>query len=200
LVPVKVNAEEEGVELAQKYGVTGYPTIVFVDAEGEKIGTSVGFMPKEDFLPVITMATKVMERVPELKRTLATNPTVEAHLEMMEIAEFKTDWTLAAEHLTGAVALGHETENLSERYFLFGDNLVRASEFEKSLEIFDEALSHATADIDRAFALAGMAYANANLGNDEKATEYAAQILEIESDDPQIESLHEFAKQYVDES
>ena len=38
LVSVKVDAEKEGVELAKRYKVQGYPTILFLDANGELFG------------------------------------------------------------------------------------------------------------------------------------------------------------------
>ncbi len=49
VVPLKVNAEKGGEELAKQYAVDGYPTVVFVNAQGDEVDRIVGFLPPEDF-------------------------------------------------------------------------------------------------------------------------------------------------------
>lgn len=49
-VPVRLNADREGRELATQMGVRGYPTLVFLDHRGEEIGRIPGFMGPEPFL------------------------------------------------------------------------------------------------------------------------------------------------------
>lgn len=47
----KIDAEKgEGPELAKKFKITGYPTIVFVNGEGEEIDRIIGYLPAKDFL------------------------------------------------------------------------------------------------------------------------------------------------------
>lgn len=48
-VPVKLNAEKEGSSLADKYGVNGYPTILFVDANGREVHRITGYEDATDF-------------------------------------------------------------------------------------------------------------------------------------------------------
>lgn len=50
LVPMRVNAENGGAELARQYGVDGYPTIVFVDGGGDEVDRIVGYLPPDRFL------------------------------------------------------------------------------------------------------------------------------------------------------
>lgn len=51
---VKVDAESpKGRTMAQKYGVRGYPTMVFLRPNGEVIQSESGFVAKEVFLPVL---------------------------------------------------------------------------------------------------------------------------------------------------
>jgi thiol:disulfide interchange protein len=47
---VKVDAEQDKAS-ADKYSVSGFPTILFLDASGNKIHEVVGFKPAADFLP-----------------------------------------------------------------------------------------------------------------------------------------------------
>ena len=52
IVSLKLNAEDkgEGTDLAQKAGITGYPTIVFYDADGKEIHRVVGYKPAPAFI------------------------------------------------------------------------------------------------------------------------------------------------------
>jgi thioredoxin-related protein len=50
VVAVRVNAEEDGRELARRYDVDSYPTIVFTDHEGDEIERIIGYLPPEQFL------------------------------------------------------------------------------------------------------------------------------------------------------
>ena len=43
-VPVKIAGEADGAPLAAKFGVRGYPTILFLDARGETLGRIQGFV------------------------------------------------------------------------------------------------------------------------------------------------------------
>lgn len=62
-VAIKVDAESEkpqggagsptGVELARSFGVASYPTTWFVDSKGEKIAPLPGFVPPEQFGPIL---------------------------------------------------------------------------------------------------------------------------------------------------
>lgn len=49
-VPVRLNAEKEGADQAQRLGVEGYPTVVFLNAEGKELGRIPGYLGPEDFL------------------------------------------------------------------------------------------------------------------------------------------------------
>lgn len=50
VVTVKVDAEKEGRQLAQKYGVSGFPTILFLNETGGVEGMIDGFVPAADFI------------------------------------------------------------------------------------------------------------------------------------------------------
>jgi len=50
LVPLKLNAEEGGAELASRYGVDSYPTMIFFDSRGNEMERILGYLPPEKFL------------------------------------------------------------------------------------------------------------------------------------------------------
>lgn len=50
-VNVKINMEQgEGIELAKKYEVVAYPTLLFIDGNGKLMHVSTGSRPADDFL------------------------------------------------------------------------------------------------------------------------------------------------------
>ncbi|MGD9900249.1 MAG: thioredoxin fold domain-containing protein [Calditrichaceae bacterium] len=51
----KINAEKgDGIELAKKYNITGFPSILFINAAGEEVDRLIGYYPPENFIPVVT--------------------------------------------------------------------------------------------------------------------------------------------------
>jgi tetratricopeptide (TPR) repeat protein len=50
-VPLKIDAEKgKGPELAKRYGVNGFPTLVIVDPKGEEVDRLIGYRPPQKFL------------------------------------------------------------------------------------------------------------------------------------------------------
>ena len=54
---IKIDAEKEA-SLASRFRVSAYPTIVFLDAEGEVLRTVIGFQSPRGFLKAAKAATK----------------------------------------------------------------------------------------------------------------------------------------------
>lgn len=50
LVAIEQDAEREGRELARRFDVVSYPTVVFTDAEGREVDRIVGYRPPDAFL------------------------------------------------------------------------------------------------------------------------------------------------------
>jgi len=71
----KIDAEKgEGPDLAKKYGVQGYPTIVFVDGNGDEVDRIVGYMPAKDFLKRIMEFNEGTNTFGSLSKILKDNP------------------------------------------------------------------------------------------------------------------------------
>lgn len=49
VIPIRVDAEGRGRDLAVKFGVDRYPTVVFVDADGHEVDRIMGYLPPERF-------------------------------------------------------------------------------------------------------------------------------------------------------
>jgi len=50
LVAIRLDAEEEGKDAAEKYGVRSFPTVVFLDAAGREVDRILGYLPPDAFL------------------------------------------------------------------------------------------------------------------------------------------------------
>ena len=71
----KIDAEKgEGIELAKKFGVSGFPTVLYVNASGEEIDRIVGYFPAKEFLPLMKDYAAGKNTMKSLKATLSTNP------------------------------------------------------------------------------------------------------------------------------
>jgi thiol:disulfide interchange protein len=50
VVLVKLNAESDGRSEAERFGVDGYPTILFLNGNGDEVGRIPGYLPANAFL------------------------------------------------------------------------------------------------------------------------------------------------------
>lgn len=65
MVSVKLNPEnsEEGEEIARKYGVQGYPTILFINADGFVLENVGGYVEGEKFVPYMKNAIDKLGKI-----------------------------------------------------------------------------------------------------------------------------------------
>lgn len=77
-VNLKVNPEDtdrpENEEARIKYGVSGYPVVVFLSAEGDLIRLNSGYSPPEEFFGVMESVSKEEEAFNKLKVAIQKNP------------------------------------------------------------------------------------------------------------------------------
>jgi len=83
-IPIKLDAEIE-TDLAKRYAVRGYPTLLFVDASGQEIERLIGFLPPEDFLEQagIILDAGSTDRLIELRKEIAYDSGAPARLEFV---------------------------------------------------------------------------------------------------------------------
>ncbi|MGE3181022.1 MAG: thioredoxin domain-containing protein, partial [Phycisphaerae bacterium] len=72
-VALKIDAEQQR-ELAQKYGVSGYPTLMFFKADGTKIGSLVGYYDGPGFLKEAEDLVKGITPLDRLKMQIEESP------------------------------------------------------------------------------------------------------------------------------
>ena len=57
VVPLKIDVDHGGRELARRWRVSGLPTILIVSADGKELGRIPGYLPAKDFLAEVRRST-----------------------------------------------------------------------------------------------------------------------------------------------
>jgi len=58
VVSVRLNAEKDGMDLARRFNVDGYPTILFLNPSGDEVGRIPGYLEPQPFLAVVEQIIK----------------------------------------------------------------------------------------------------------------------------------------------
>ncbi len=75
LVAVKLNSEKEGAQLAQKFNVSGLPTILFLDpSTGAEVSRIGGYMPVEGFVQSARSIGQLHKSLPGMEAKVKANP------------------------------------------------------------------------------------------------------------------------------
>jgi|WetSurMetagenome_2_1015567.scaffolds.fasta_scaffold101306_2 thioredoxin-related protein len=107
VVPFKIDAEKgEGIDLAKKYGVSGYPTILFIHPEGEEIDRILGYVEAKPFLDRVTDYVNGRNTLPALLKEVQSRPDDAAlHYTLATKYSERNNSVAAAEHFKKVIAL-----------------------------------------------------------------------------------------------
>ena len=139
MVSVKLNPEtsKEGAEIAQRYGVQGFPTILFISADGFVLENIGGYVEGEKFVPYMKNA---IEKLNKINIVLASKePSLEKldlYLESGNEEEAKKIYDV----LMDRKAISNE----AMAKYLLGFGLIRAQkrDYEKANEYFDNIIKN----------------------------------------------------------
>lgn len=121
----QIDAEKgEGIEIAEKYQVTSYPTYLFIKADGTLFSRSVGYMEAEKFIAVSKTAIADMN-----------DPKPLSEWEK-EYVQKKNDSTFMLEYINKLLKLGEPITLLFDEYLALLPNEQRVSD--KILEIYQK--------------------------------------------------------------
>lgn len=86
LISYKIDAEKgEGVDFAKKYKIAGYPSILFLDGDGNEVDRIYGYVPAKDFLEMMADYSKGINTFSYLKNEVEKNPSnIEASLKLAD--------------------------------------------------------------------------------------------------------------------
>lgn len=155
LVAVKVNAEKEGVAAAKKYGVNGYPTILFLDGDGRVEGRVGGYEPPDAFAASLTKVITSHKEFPAMTTRFKANPNDAEAAEKLTtlyagrgMAEQAAGTLAKAEKLDPSNAKG----GLAAAYNAVGDHYQEAKQYDKAVPLFQKGAKVARKPYDAAYA------------------------------------------------
>jgi tetratricopeptide (TPR) repeat protein len=160
VVPIKLNAEKEGKAVAQKYGVHGFPTILFIDTSGKVAGKIGGYMPPDAFAAELTKITKVHAEFPKLEAKYRANPNDAVTAAKLASAYAGKGDQAQAERLLGAAEKLDPTGksgDLATAYNAVGDSYQEQQKFDRAISLFRKAVTTGKTPRDIAYARVSIA-------------------------------------------
>jgi len=141
LINYKIDAEKgEGVDFAKKYQIKGYPSILFLDGDGNEIDRIYGYVPAKDFLEMMQDYNKGINTFTYLKTEVEKNPSnIEASLKLADKYSMYSESDKAKELLNKIVEMdgsnaGGKTDDAKFRLILFTEKDEKAKQLESFIK------------------------------------------------------------------
>jgi len=188
LVPVKLNAEKEGQDLAQRFKVRGFPTLLFLEVpateEGkeELIGQVVGYMPPEPFGKALQRIMQEYKDFPKLLQQYQDHPEdLEALGKLVVIYHNRRNDARAAELLAAGEKQDPENAggHLTKAYNAVADGYQEQEEFDKAIPLFQKAAKTGQDPADKAYARLSLAICYLSQDKLDEAVPELKAILEM---------------------
>ncbi|MDR3692734.1 MAG: thioredoxin family protein [Fimbriimonas sp.] len=193
-VSIKLNAEKDadGIRLAKKFGINGYPTILFLDSNETLAYKVVGYEPAKDFADSMVKAATIRQDSARFKAALKANPNdfeglvgmagIEASMGNADAAAKDVD--LAAKSVTGT-----NRGKLLTAYNNVGDGYQNTNQYDKAIPYFSKAIV-AGFDDQSAYARISIAVCYASTGKIASAKPFLQDLLKMDK----------APKEYVDQA
>jgi len=142
-VPVRLNSDREGAAAAHKYGVTGLPTVVFINDSGLLAGTIGGYHPPQEFAAALTRIAQEHQQVPVLQERYRAHPQDLATAgKLATLYARQGDVARAGAMLTSAERLDSQNRRglLTPAYNDLGVAYIRQGAFGRAVPLFHKAV------------------------------------------------------------
>lgn len=203
-VSLKINAEKEGTAQAKRYGITGFPTILFLDAaklpaigkegdgkagDGEVVGKIVGFERPGPFATKMTAIAQAAKELPTLLARVEKNGSdLEALGKLAVIWHDRGSAQKAARALEQGEQLDPRNAKglLTRAYNAVADDHQSAEEFDKAIPLFRKAAETGGKDVEAvSYALQSIAACYLSQGKLDKALPELEATLRLEGLSPE---------------
>lgn len=154
-VPVKLNAEKDGKSVAGKYGVQGFPTILFINASGVVEGRIGGYMPPAGFSEQLQTISQAHRDFPLLLARYKKDPQdAEAAGRLAAIYAGRGEIRPAEEARANAEKgdPGNTKDYLTKAYNALGDYYQEKQDFGKAIPLFEKAAGTGKTVLDITYA------------------------------------------------
>lgn len=196
VVPLKANAEKEAKDLAKKYGVSGYPTVVFVDSKGEAVGRIRGYLPPDAFGTELTKITSAYKQMPEIEAALKKDPNDgPANAKMAGILAGRAQISKALAALRKAKKAGVAASDLASAYNAIGDAYQTQEKYAAAIRNFKKADIEGNSGEVRSYAKISIATCHASNKDMKAAKKMAQELIDMEDATPEyVEAAKQILK------
>jgi tetratricopeptide (TPR) repeat protein len=153
-VPVKINAEKEGVAVAHRYGVRGFPTLLFIDAAGKVVARIGGYLPPGPFADQLTRIEE-LRSLPQLEARVRSNPhDVQAIATLATLYAQRGEEKRAARFLSQAETVDprNASGHLTRAYNAVADVFQEKRQFDRAIPLFRKAATTGRSPYDVGYA------------------------------------------------
>jgi len=136
MILAKINAEVDTLS-AQKYSISGYPTIVLMDKTGAEVDRVIGYFPVDEFLLMLDNYTKGIGTLDDLVAKAQDSTDRSLYLNIADKYKYRGRPDDAQAWFTKVVEMGEPTDSLSgEARMSMADLYRRAKEYDKALAAY----------------------------------------------------------------
>ncbi|MHB8636678.1 MAG: thioredoxin fold domain-containing protein [Fimbriimonadaceae bacterium] len=180
-IPIKLNAEKDadGIRLAKKFKVNGYPTVLFIDGNEKLAYKIVGYAPPKDFAASMAKAATIRQDTAKYEAALKANPNdFDGLTGLASIDASMGDVATAASYADRAAAAvsARNKGKLLSTYNDIGDAFQNASQFDKAIGYFQKAIDPAFPD-QTAYARISVAVCYAQAGQPKLAVPFLKALM-----------------------
>ncbi len=139
---LKLNPEkdQDGARLRQRFAVSGYPTLLFLDSNGARIDQIEGFMPPETFLQALAGVSTRVSALEALRAAVRTEPaSVQARYTLAEKYLELKDYREAANAFAEVIKVDPDNQHAKNElaYYNLAVSLASLREYIKAQEQLD---------------------------------------------------------------
>ena len=180
-VPIKLNAEKDadGIRLAKKFSVSGYPTILFIDSHENLVYKIVGYEAPKEFATAMSKAATIRQDRARFGAELKANPNNFDGLIGMASIEASTGDAAAAAGYVGRAPTsvsGPKRAKLLDAYNAVGDGFQNSNKFDKAITYFMKAVDPEFSD-QTAYARISIAECYAQAGTPKLAVPFLKALI-----------------------
>jgi len=188
-VGLKLDAEDksEGQELAKKYKVRGFPTIVFLDPsqaetkDGGLVGQIVGYLPAKPFADQVKLIAQGHKDLPELASKAEKGDACAADLaRLAQLYQLRGANDKAEDTLNQAEKADPKEPALAKAYNAVGDIYQSDGKFGKAIDLFRKGAEAAKDAETEAYARTSLAVCYFSQGEFGKAVPELESVTKLE--------------------
>lgn len=141
VVLVKINAEEDSA-LAKRFKISGYPTSLLLDKDGNEIDRIVGYMPTDEYLGTITNYRNGIGTLADLLGKSKTDSSRTLAFDIADKYKFSGRPEQATTWYNAVIDRGQATDSMSgESRMSLGNMFYRAKEYDMALVAYRKVIS-----------------------------------------------------------